>query len=47
MGWAVDRGTRVTEYLDSLLRFLDDQVMRGVREEIERNKKGLYTFEYY
>jgi hypothetical protein len=41
------REANAAEHLDSLLQFLDENIMPGVREEIERNKKGLYTFDYF
>ena len=34
------------KHLTLLLRFLDEHVMDGVRAEQERNKRGLYTWEY-
>ncbi len=34
------------DHLELLLKFLDDHIMSEVRAEMERNSRGLYTFEY-
>ncbi|KAK8072753.1 ATPAse [Apiospora saccharicola] len=34
----------VMEHMETLIRFLDENVMEGVRAEMERNARGFYTF---
>ncbi|KAI1321381.1 P-loop containing nucleoside triphosphate hydrolase protein [Xylariaceae sp. FL0255] len=41
-----ERETGAVEHIDLLLRFLDCTIMPEVRKEMERNEKGLYTYEY-
>ncbi|EFQ27428.1 ATPase [Colletotrichum graminicola M1.001] len=41
-----DREKHASEHLGILLGFLDDEVMSGVRQEQERNKRGSATFEW-
>ncbi|KAK7994263.1 P-loop containing nucleoside triphosphate hydrolase protein [Apiospora marii] len=36
----------VGEHMKALIKYLDETVMEGVRAEMERNKRGYYTFEH-
>lgn len=41
------RDRHVVEHIDTLIRFLDETVMEGVRAEMERNARGYYTYDHF
>ncbi|KAK8108310.1 uncharacterized protein PG998_010323 [Apiospora kogelbergensis] len=40
------RDRLVMEHMETLIQYLDDTVMEGVRAEMERNARGFYTYDH-